>query len=97
MDESKCGRSKSARRVWTGADEVWPRARDSKTTVSTPVSASSLLSAWPEAPSDDLPLVLQVLGVGGGGMAARGTRRVAESPRQPLQEVAGGAHGPQLI
>lgn len=54
-------------------------------------------SALPGAPSDDLPLVLQVLRVWGGGVAALGPVRVAERPRQPLEEVAGWAHCPQLI
>lgn len=45
------------------------------------VSAPSLPSDRPSTPSDDLPLVLQVLRVWGGGVAALGTVRVAESPR----------------
>ena len=50
-----------------------------------------------QVPSDDLPLVLQVLRVHGSSLAALGTVRVAESPCQPLEKVAGGAHCPQLI
>lgn len=49
------------------------------------------------APSDDLPLVLQVLGVRGGGRAALGALRAAEGPREPLEEVARRAHCPQLV
>lgn len=61
------------------------------------VPTRGLASALLGAPSDDLPLVLQVLGVGGGGVAALGPVRVAERPRQPLEEVAGRAHCPQLV
>ena len=61
------------------------------------VPVGGAVSALPGAPSDDLPLVLQVLGVGGGGVAALGAVRVAERPCQPLEEVAGWAHCPQLV
>lgn len=61
------------------------------------VPTRDLASALLGASSDDLPLVLQVLGVGGGGVAALGPMRVAERPRQPLEEVAGRAHCPQLV
>lgn len=88
-----------ARRVWTRVDEACLRMSDSETDCVHHTSLSFLL---PErlalrAPSDDLPLVLQVLRVGGGGVAALGTVRVAESPCQPLEEVARGAHCPQLV
>lgn len=50
------------------------------------------------APSDHLPLVLQVLGMCGSQRATpRGAMGVAKCPRQPLEKVARGAHCPQLI
>lgn len=79
------------------ADEARPRVSDSESNGPHASLASFLLHDGPRAPSDDLPLVLQVVGVRGGGVAALGSVRVAESPCQPLEEVAGGAHCPQLI
>lgn len=93
-EESKCGAADLAGCVRTEAGEASPRGRESETDC---VRHTRPASSVPAAPSDDLPLVLQVLGVRAGGVAALGTVGRAESPCQPLEEVAGGAHCPQLI
>lgn len=90
--------SNLAGRVWTGSDEARPRVSDLGTTVPSSTHLSLLPgAALLGAPSDHLPLVPQVLRVGGGGVAALGTVRVAESPGQSLEEAAGGPHSPQFI
>lgn len=89
--ESKCG----AFNVPTCPDAWMRRVRERGSDRWRTAHPAALSAA--RAPSDDLPLVLQVLRVRGGGRAALGTVCVAEGPCEPLEEVAGRAHCPQLI
>lgn len=62
-----------AKRVWTRVHEACPRVSDSETDYPPRLGFLPCERPCLGAPSDDLPLVLQVLGVGGAGVAALGT------------------------